>query len=154
VRCGRCAIPTCGDLDWAGIQDVLLDRVVLAGFGHPLAVAVAVVEAARRAGIALGIVAGNAGCFVGHPELPEPLLIDTAAGGRLVDAGGRTEDVGWQCSHQVAARILNRIGERAERTGNLAWSLRAAELRLQLPFARPVREELRHRLAHLRARLN
>jgi Transglutaminase-like superfamily len=142
------------DLDWSGIQDLLLDRVVLGGCGHPLTLAVACVEAARRAGITLGIVAGGTGCFVAHPGLGEPLLIDVADGGRLVDAGGRTEDVGWQCSHQVAARILNRIDERAERTGNIAWSLRAAELRLQLPFARPVLDELRQRLAHLRARLN
>jgi hypothetical protein len=141
------------ELEWAGIQDLLLDRVVLGGVGHPLAVAVACVEAGRRAGITLGIVAGEAGCFVGHPAMDEPLLIDIAGGARVIDAGGRTGDAGWQCSHQVAARILNRIAERAERTGNLAWSLRAAELRLQ-PFARPVLEELRHRLAHLRARLN
>jgi len=50
--------------------------------------------------------------------------------------------------------MLNRIGERAERTGNVAWALRAAELRLALPFARPVLDELRHALAHLRARMN
>jgi hypothetical protein len=143
-----------GDLGWAGIHDLLLDRVVVSGFGHPLTLAVACVEAARRAGIALGVVAGGAGCFVAHRAMDHPLLVDLAGRARVVDAGGRTGDVGWQCSHQVAARILNRIGERAERTGNLAWALRAAELCLQLPFARPVREELRHRLAHLRARLN
>jgi hypothetical protein len=128
--------------------------VLVGGFGHPLALAVACVEAARRTGITLGIVAGGTGCFVAHPVLDEPLLVDLAGGARVVDAGGRTGDVGWQCSHQVAARILNRIGERAARTGNVAWALRAAELRLQLPFARPVLDELRHGLAHLRALLN
>ena len=143
-----------GDLRWSGIHDLLLDRVVVGGFGHPLALAVACVEAGRRAGIELGIVAGLTGCYVAHRELTEPLLIDVADHGRVVDAGGRTEEVGWQCSHQTAARILNRIGERAERTGNLAWALRAAELRLQLPFTRPVLDDLRHALAHLRARLN
>jgi hypothetical protein len=142
------------DLRWSGIHDLLLDRVVVDGCGHPLALAVACVEAGRRAGIELGIVAGQTGCFVAHRELAEPLLIDVAAHGRIVDAGGRTEEVGWQCSPQTAARILNRIGERAERTGNIAWALRAAELRLQLPFTRPVRDDLRHALAHLRARLN
>jgi regulator of sirC expression with transglutaminase-like and TPR domain len=141
------------DLTWSGIQDLLLDRVVVAGAGHPLALAVACVEAARRAGIELGIVGGSAGCFVAHPQLGEPLLLDVAAG-RLIEAGGRTDGVGWQCSHQTAARLLNRIGERADRTGNVAWALRVAELRLQLPFARPVLEDLRHRLAHLRSRLN
>ena len=145
---------TPGDLSWSGIDDLLLDRVLAGGFGHPLALAVACVEAGRRAGLALGIVAGATGCFVGHRALTEPLLLDVAGGGSVIDAGGRTEEVGWQCSHQTAARILGRIGERAERTGNLAWALRAAELRLALPFSRPVLEDLRHALAHLRARLN
>jgi len=140
-------------LGWSGIDDLLLDRVVVGGAGHPLALAVVCVEAARRAGIELGVVAGGAGCFVGHPRLEEPLLLDVARG-RLVEAGGRPDDAGWQCAHQVAARILNRIGERADATGNVAWALRAAELRLALPFARPVRDELVHALAHLRARLN
>jgi hypothetical protein len=143
----------CTTLDWSGIDDLLLDRVVVSGSGHPLALAVACVEAARRAEIELGVVAGGAGCFVGHPRLDEPLLLDVARG-QIVEAGGQPRDAGWQCAHQVAARILNRIGERAQSTGNVAWALRAAELRLALPFARPVRDELVHALAHLRARLN
>jgi hypothetical protein len=144
----------CRALRWAGIDDLLLDRVAVHACGHPLALAVVCVEAGRRAGIELGIVAGGAGCFVGHLRLEEPLLVDVGRGGPLVEGAGRTGDAGWQCPHQVAARLLNRIGERAERTGNVAWALRAAELRLALPFARPVREELRHALAHVRARLN
>jgi hypothetical protein len=140
-------------LVWSGIDDLLLDRVVVGGSGHPLALAVACVEAARRAGIELGVVAGGAGCFVAHQRLDEPLLLDVAAG-RVVEAGGRARDAGWQCAHHVAARILNRVGERAASTGTVAWALRAAELRLALPFARPVRDELVHALAHLRARLN
>jgi hypothetical protein len=105
-------------LQWTGISDLLLDHVVQDGSGHPLALAVVCVEAARRAGIGLGVVAGVAGCYVAHPMLDEPLLVDVARGGQVVEASGRTDDIGWQCSHQVAARILNRIGERAERTGN------------------------------------
>jgi Transglutaminase-like superfamily len=143
----------CAALTWTGIDDLLLDRVVAGGSGHPLALAVVCVEVARRAGVELGVVAGGAGCFVAHPRLEEPLLLDVARG-RLVEAGGRIRDVGWQCAHQVAARILNRIGERAHGTGNVAWALRAAELRLARPFARPVRDELVHALAHVRARLN
>jgi hypothetical protein len=143
----------CTPLSWSGIDDLLLDRVVVGRSGHPLALAVACVEAARRAGIELGIVAGGTGCFIAHPRLDEPLLLDVTRG-RVVEAGGRVSDAGWQCAHRVAARILNRIGERAQRTGNVAWALRAAELRLALPFARPVRDELLHALAHLRARMN
>lgn len=81
----------------SAIDDLLLDRVAAGGAGHPLLLAIACVEAARRAGLPVGI---------------------------------------------VAARILNRIGERAERVGQLCWALRAAELRLALPFDGPTRERL------------
>jgi hypothetical protein len=74
----------------------------------------------------------------------EPRLLDVARG-RLVAAGGLTGDVAWQCAHQVAARILNRIGERARGTGNIAWALRAGELRLALPFTRPGQRRARPR---------
>jgi hypothetical protein len=65
-----------------------------------------------------------------------------------------TSPVAWQCSHQVVARILNRIGERAERLGHIAWALRAAELRLALPFEGKTRERLEADLRRVRARLN
>lgn len=65
-----------------------------------------------------------------------------------------TAPVAWQCSHQVVARILNRIGERAERLGHVAWALRAAELRLALPFEGKTRERLEADLRRIRARLN
>jgi hypothetical protein len=57
-------------------------------------------------------------------------------------------------AHQVAARILNRIGERAERVGHVLWALRAADLRLALPFDEATRERLGHDLRRVRARLN
>jgi hypothetical protein len=59
---------------------------------------------------------GIDGAFVAHRELPEPLVVD-AAGGRVLDARSLESPVAWQCSHQVAARILNRIGERGDRVG-------------------------------------
>lgn len=83
----------------------------------------------------------------------EPLLVDTATG-RVVDVRSFTSPVAWQCSHQVVARILNRIGERAERLGHVAWALRAAELRLALPFEGKTRERLEADLRRIRARLN
>ena len=127
------------------IDDLLFNRVAPDGAGHPLLLAVACSEAARRAGLPVGIVAGR-GAFVAHRELAEPLLVDPARGA-LRDA--RTP-VSWQCCHQVAARILNRIGERAERVGHLCWALRAAELRVEAP----TRERLEADLRRLRARLN
>jgi regulator of sirC expression with transglutaminase-like and TPR domain len=135
------------------IDDLLVDRVAVGGAGHPLLLAVVCAEAARRAGLALGIVAGPDGAFLAHRELEEPLLVDPAAGA-LRDARTLAEPVAWQCCHQVAARILNRIGARAERVGHVGWALRAAELRLALPFDGPTRERLHHDLRRVRARLN
>jgi len=135
------------------IDDLLLDRVVIGGAGHPLLLAVASVEAGRRAGLALGVVAGVDGAFVAHQRLAEPLVVD-AATGRVLDARSLPAPVAWQCSHQVVARILNRIGERAERLGHVAWALRAAELRLALPFEGSTRERLEADLRRVRARLN
>lgn len=135
------------------IDDLRLDRVVIGGAGHPLLLAVASVEAGRRAGLALGVVAGADGAFVAHQRLAEPLVVDSATG-RVVDVRSFTSPVAWQCSHQVVARILNRIGERAERLGQVAWALRAAELRLALPFEGKTRERLEADLRRARARLN
>jgi hypothetical protein len=114
---------------------------------------VACADAARRAGLPLGIAAGPDGAFLAHRELEEPLLVDPAAGA-LRNARTLSEPIGWQCCHQVAARILNRIGERAERVGHVVWALRAPELRLALPFDDTTREPLGHDLRRVRARLN
>jgi hypothetical protein len=135
------------------IDDLLFNRVAPDGAGHPLLLAVACSEAARRAGLPVGIVAGADGAFVAHREPAEPLLVDPARGA-LREARTLRSPVSWQCCHQVAARILNRIGERAERVGHLCWALRAAELRLALPFEAPTRERLEADLRRLRARLN
>jgi hypothetical protein len=107
----------------------------------------------RRAGLRLGIAAGPDGAFLAHPDLEAPLLVDPAAGA-VRDAGTFDQAVSWQCCHQVAARIVNRIGERADRVGNVVWTLRAAELRLALPFDGPTRERLQLDLRRVRARLN
>jgi hypothetical protein len=137
----------------SAIDDLLLDRVVIGRAGHPLLLAVASVEAGRRAGLALGIVAGVDGAFVAHQRLAEPLVVDPVRG-RVVDVRSFSAPVTWQCSHQVVARILNRIGERAERLGHVAWALRSAELRLALPFEGRTRERLEADLRRVRARLN
>ena len=137
----------------SAIDDLLLDRVAAGAAGHPLLLAIACAEAGRRAGLAVGIVAGVDGAFVAHRELAEPLLVDPARGG-MRDAHTLEAPVSWQCCHQLAARILNRIGERAERVGHLGWALRAAELRLALRFEAPTRERLEADLRRVRARLN
>ena len=64
----------------SAIDDLLLDRVAAGGAGHPLLLAIACVEAARRAGLAVGIVAGAEGAFLAHRELADPVLVDPARG--------------------------------------------------------------------------
>jgi hypothetical protein len=137
----------------SAIDDLLFNRVAPDGAGHPLLLAIACAEAGRRAGLSVGIVAGADGAFVAHRRLAEPLLVDPARGA-VCDARTLQAPVSWQCCHQVAARILNRIGERAERAGQLCWALRAAELRLALPFDAATRERLEADLRRVRARLN
>jgi Transglutaminase-like superfamily len=137
----------------SAIDDLLLDRVAAGGAGHPLLLAIAGAEAARRAGLPVGIVAGADGAFLAHRALQDPVLVDPARG-TMLDARALDSPVSWQCCHQVAARILNRIGERAERVGHVCWALRAAELRLALPFEAATRERLEADLRRVRARLN
>jgi hypothetical protein len=83
-------------------DDLLFNRVAPDGAGHPLLLAIACAEAARRAGLPVGIVAGADGAFVAHRELAEPLLVDPARGA-LRDPVTLRRPVSWQCCHQVAA---------------------------------------------------
>jgi hypothetical protein len=135
------------------IDDLLLDRVAISGAGHQLLLTIACAEAGRRAGLALGVVAGPDGAFVAHYLLAEPLVADPATG-RVLDVRSLSAPLSLQCSHQAVARILNRIGERAARVGHVAWALRAADLLLALPFESGARERLESDLRRVRARMN
>lgn len=136
------------------LDDLLLPRVLRRGTGHTLALTIAAVEAGRRAGIPLGVVGRGREQYLAHAGLADPHVADLGAPDELVDLGGREQQVGWQCAHQVSALLLNRIAERAERVGHLDWALRAAELRLALPVGPDTRERMERELERLRARLN
>lgn len=139
------------------LDDLLLPRVLQRGSGHSLALTIAAVEAGRRAGIPLGVVGRGREQYLAHAGLADPHVADLgrpSEPSELVDLGGREQQVGWQCAHQVAASLLNRIAERAERVGHLTWALRAAELRLALPVGPDTRERMERDLERLRARLN
>jgi hypothetical protein len=136
------------------LDDLLLHRVLGAETGHALPLAIAAVEAGRRAGIPLGVVGRGRAQYLAHPALADPHVADLRSPGRLVDLAGREETVSWQCAHQLSALLLNRIAERAERIGHLTWSIRAAELRLALPVGPEARERMERDLERVRARLN
>jgi hypothetical protein len=136
------------------LDDLLLHRVLRRGAGHALPLTVVAVEAGRRVGIPLGIVGRGREQYLAHAAFADPHVADMAAPARLVDLAGREQDVGWQCAHQLAALLLNRIAERAERIGNITWALQAAELRLALPVGEEARERMERDLQRVRARLN
>ena len=107
-------------------------------------------ELGRRAGLPVGIIAGERGHFVAHQRLTEPLVLDPATG-HLLDAG----DLGtlrWQCGHQVAASLLDLLQPRYERVGDFTRALQVARLRCTLPFEDSGDAE--QRLRRLTARLN
>jgi hypothetical protein len=133
-----------------GPEALLLDRVLERGSGHPLLIAVILQELGRRAGLAVGIVAGVAGHFVAHQRLTEPLVLDPMTG-RLVDAD-RLGVLQWRCGHQVAAELLDELQPRYERIGDLTRALHVARMRCTLPFDDT--QDAEQRLTRLTARLN
>jgi hypothetical protein len=135
-----------------GAEELLIDRVLAHGHGHPLLVAVVLAEIGRRANLPVGIVGGAHGHYVAHPRLTEARLLDPWTGA-LVDA----EPLGaltWRCGHQLAASLLDVLQPRYERAGDLSRALHVARMRCSLPFDDAARETARGRLGALAARLN
>ncbi len=136
-----------------GVRDLLIGDVVADGRGHPLALAVVLVEVARRAGIDVGIVAGGADHYLADQHSDEPWLLDPATG-QVIDATVLDGELTWRCAHQVVAALLDLAQPRYERIGDLRHALRVAELRCLLPFDDESRADARARLRHLNSRLN
>lgn len=133
-----------------GPDELLIDRALERGHGHPLLIAIVLTELGRRGGLPVGIVAGERGHFVAHQRLTEPLVLDPATG-HLVDA----DELGvlrWQCGHQLAAELLDLLEPRYERGGDLSRALHVARLRCTLPFEDMSVAEVR--LRRLASRLN
>jgi Transglutaminase-like superfamily len=138
-----------------GIADLLPHEVARSGRGHELAVAAVALEAARRAGIRLGLVACPEAVFLGHPRLSAPVLLAPAPDWHLADARDLDEpELAWQCAHEAASLLLAALRERAQRSGLLAVELRVAELCLALPVEGAEAARLEHQLKAVRARLN
>jgi hypothetical protein len=138
-----------------GCEDLLPHRAALRGRGHELAVTAVALEAARRAGLRLGLVACPDAVFVGHPGLAAPVLLGALPDWHLLDARDLDEPaLSWQCAHEAASLLLSQLLERTRRLGLLSAELRAAELCLALPVERDERARLERQLAAVRARLN
>jgi hypothetical protein len=131
---------------------LLLPEVLRTRAGDPAGVALAVAAAAQRAGLAIDVVAprNDAALFLAHPDAP--LVVE--ASGRLLDGRTLGVDLEWRCAHETTATILDRIAERAERTGDLALAIAARALTLTLPLEDDSREHRVREHARLLARLN
>jgi hypothetical protein len=136
-----------------GVADLLIGEIVAEGRGHPTALAVVLVEVARRAGIDVGIVADDAGHYVADLHSDEPWLLDPATG-HVFDANLLAGELTWRCAHQVVGVLLDLAQPRYERIGDLRHALRVAELRCALPFDDESRASARARLRRLASRMN
>ncbi len=143
-------VVTCSTLSARRDGELLIDRVLERGHGHPVLVAIVLTELGRRAGLPVAIIAGEQGHFVAHQRLTDPLVLDPATG-QLLDAG-ELGTLHWQCGHQVGASLLDILQPRYEREGDLARALQVARLRCTLPFEDTGDAE--HRLRMLTSRLN
>jgi hypothetical protein len=133
-----------------GPKELLIDDALERGHGHPVLVAIVLQEIGRRAGLPVGIVAGQQGHFVAHQRLTQPLVLDPRTG-RLTDADGLGV-LRWRCGHQVAAELLDLLQPRYERDGDLTRALHVARLRTTLPFDDT--SDAEQRLRRVTARLN
>jgi hypothetical protein len=138
------------------LDDLLLDRVLLTGTGDPVCWAIACVDAARHAGIPLGVVADDSDhVLVAHRDLEAPFVLEPASPLTPIDATRLPAgELTWRCSHQTALMLLDRVVVRATRAGRHGDALRAAQLRLELPLEDGTLEALRGERDGLSARLN
>jgi hypothetical protein len=138
---------------YGGAEELLAGEVIRRGQGHPLALAVVLAELGRRAGMNVGIVAGERDHYVAHPRLTAPLLLDPRTG-ELIDATRVGGTLTWRCGHQVAGALLDALQPRYERVGDIERTLQVARLRCLLPFDDDSVALARRRLRMASARLN
>lgn len=138
-----------------GLADLLPHEVARRRRGNELTVALVALEAARRAGLDLTLVACPTAVFLAHPGVVEPVLLGAAPEWELLDARELDEpELAWQCGQEAASLLLSLILTRSRETGHLSAELRAAELCLALPLEDEDQERLQLQLASVRARLN
>ena len=113
------------------------DTALITGVAHPLVWCAAGAEAARRAGIGLGIVAADGGYFaLAHPQEDQAIVLDPVESA-VIDAHGLgLGDLRWRCAHQLAHLLLGLIARRAAVAGRHDVATRAMEIALGLPLAR------------------
>ena len=85
---------------------LLLPDVLRARAGDPAAIAIVAAAAAECAGLRVDIVSDGESLYLAHPEAP--MVIEPGAA-RLFDGHTLGVDLLWQCEHETAAAILDRL---------------------------------------------
>ncbi len=123
--------------------------------GHAVVCALVAVEAARLAGLHLGLVASGDAVYVADERSNGPWLLSPGQAWRVVDGRALGDpELSWQCPHEAAGIVLGMMLARTQRIGLLGAALRAAELCLALPVGAEAEHRLRLQLTAVRARLN
>ncbi|HWT92152.1 MAG TPA: hypothetical protein VN238_04090 [Solirubrobacteraceae bacterium] len=136
-----------------GVGDLLVDEVLANWTGTPLLLCVVAAEAGGRAGLDLAVAGDGRDHVVVHRAERAGTVYDPERGLRLLTPAER-ERFHPRCGHQVAFSVLATIIERATRAGDIGLALRAAELRLRLPLAAPLRARVEAERHGLQAVLN
>ena len=131
-------------------ENSMLDLVLQTRRGLPILLSVIYVEVGRRAGLPLGGVGLPGHFVVGHFGSRPPVLLDPFHRGNVL---GEQPVKQWR-AHEIGLRMLNNLVGSYERRGDINRTLRAAEMRLQLPLESTVRDQLETELRSLRSRLN
>jgi regulator of sirC expression with transglutaminase-like and TPR domain len=131
----------------------MLDIVLERRRGLPILLSVVYVEVARRADLTLAGVGLPSHYLVGRFGPPPPVLLDPFAGGTRVELPASEHLRPWG-EHETVLRMLNNLVGSFVRRNDLGRAIRAAEMRLDLPHAKPQAEALGAELRALRARLN
>jgi regulator of sirC expression with transglutaminase-like and TPR domain len=140
--------------DYDHPDNSMLDLVLARRRGLPILLSVVYVEVARRAGIALTGVGLPGHFVVGHFGLDPPLLLDPFGGGVEIRPDVGDDQVRPWGRQETAMRMLNNLVNTYQRRGDFPAAIHAAQMRLELPSDRGMRQVLTTELRALQARFN
>jgi hypothetical protein len=130
---------------------LLLPDVLATRGGDPAGIALLAAAAAQRAQLRIEVVGAGERLYLAHPDAT--LVVDPA-GGEILDGRELGVDLLWRCAHETVATVLDRVAERAERTGDLTLAMAARAVTLRLPLEDDSRAYRVDEHRRLLARLN
>jgi len=140
--------------DYDNPDNSMLDLVLERRRGLPIALSVAYVAAARRAGIPLAGVGLPGHFVVAHFGASPPVVLDPFGGGTRVEVQAPPRLVRPWSPHETALRMLNNLIAAYAKRARLGDAIVAARLRLALPLPDAERARVEQELVALEARLN